>query len=42
MELRATLTTKLREGTVGEEFYARNQVQRNTVSPATRARRYTS
>ena len=31
MELRAKLETKLREGTVGEEFYAPNEVQRDTV-----------
>ena len=31
MELRATLETKLREGTVGEEFYVPNEVQRDTV-----------
>ncbi len=31
MELRAQLETKLREGTVGEEFYAPNEVQRDTV-----------
>jgi hypothetical protein len=31
MELRAKLETKLREGTVGEEFYVPNQVQRDTV-----------
>ncbi len=31
MELRATLETKLREGTVGEEFYTPNEVQRDTV-----------
>lgn len=31
MELRARLDTKLRQGTVGEEFYAPNEVQRDTV-----------
>jgi hypothetical protein len=31
MELRATLETGLREGTVGEEFYAPNQVERDTI-----------
>lgn len=31
MGLRATLETKLREGTVGEEFYVPNEVQRDTV-----------
>jgi hypothetical protein len=31
MELRAKLETRLREGTVGEEFYVPNQVQRDTV-----------
>ncbi len=31
MELRAKLETKLREGTVGEEFYVPNEVQRDTV-----------
>jgi hypothetical protein len=31
MEKRATLTTRLREGTVGEEFYTPNEVQRQTV-----------
>jgi hypothetical protein len=31
MELRATVPTKIREGTVGEEFYAPNQVKRDTV-----------
>jgi hypothetical protein len=31
MELRAKLETKLREGTVGEQFYVPNQVQRDTV-----------
>ncbi|HEY0319540.1 MAG TPA: hypothetical protein VGC66_01065 [Pyrinomonadaceae bacterium] len=31
MELRAKLDTKIREGTVGEEFYVPNQVQRDTV-----------
>jgi hypothetical protein len=31
MELRATLETRLREGTVGEEFYAPNEVRRDTV-----------
>lgn len=31
MALRAKLETKLREGTVGEEFYVPNQVQRETV-----------
>jgi hypothetical protein len=31
MELRASIDTKLREGTVGEEFYVPNEVQRNTV-----------
>lgn len=31
MELRAKLDTKLREGTVGEEFYVPNEVQRDTV-----------
>lgn len=31
MELRASLDTKIREGTVGEEFYVPNQVKRDTV-----------
>jgi len=31
MALRATLETKPREGTVGEEFYVPNEVQRDTV-----------
>lgn len=31
MELRASLETRLREGTVGEEFYVPNEVQRDTV-----------
>lgn len=31
MALRAKLETKLREGTVGEEFYVPNEVQRDTV-----------
>lgn len=31
MERRATLTTKIREGTVCEEFYVPNQVERDTV-----------
>ena len=31
MELRAKLDTRLREGTVGEEFYVPNEVQRDTV-----------
>jgi len=31
MELRADIDTKLREGTVGEEFYVPNEVQRDTV-----------
>jgi hypothetical protein len=31
MELRAKLETRLREGTVGEEFYVPNEVQRDTV-----------
>ena len=31
MELRAKLETKLREGTVGEQFYVPNEVQRQTV-----------
>ncbi|HEX6370752.1 MAG TPA: hypothetical protein VF006_17680 [Longimicrobium sp.] len=31
MELRATLTTKMREGTVGEAFYEPNEVKRSTV-----------
>jgi hypothetical protein len=31
MELRADIDTKLREDTVGEEFYAPNEVQRDTV-----------
>lgn len=31
MELRASVKTKIREGTVGEEFYAPNQVKRDTV-----------
>lgn len=31
MELRATLTTKLREGTVGDAFYTPNQAKRDTV-----------
>jgi hypothetical protein len=31
MELRASIETKIREGTVGEEFYTPNQVQRDTV-----------
>lgn len=31
MELRAELETKLREGTVGEQFYVPNEVQRETV-----------
>jgi hypothetical protein len=31
MELRATLKTKLREGTVGDAFYAPNEVKRDTV-----------
>jgi hypothetical protein len=31
MKLRATIDTKLREGTVGEEFYVPNEVQRDTV-----------
>lgn len=31
MELRAKLETRIREGTVGEEFYVPNQVQRDTV-----------
>lgn len=31
MELRATLETRLREGTVGEEFYVPNEVERDTV-----------
>jgi hypothetical protein len=31
MELRATLDTRLREGTVGEEFYVPNEVKRDTV-----------
>lgn len=31
MELRASLDTDLREGTVGDEFYVPNEVQRDTV-----------
>ena len=31
MELRADIDTELREGTVGEEFYVPNEVQRDTV-----------
>lgn len=31
MSLRATLETRLREGTVGDEFYVPNEVQRDTV-----------
>lgn len=31
MELRASLMTKIRQGTVGEEFYNVNQVERDTV-----------
>jgi hypothetical protein len=31
MSLRATLETRLREGTVGDEFYVPNEVQRETV-----------
>jgi hypothetical protein len=31
MELRASLDTKLREGTVGDEFYVPNEVQRDSV-----------
>jgi hypothetical protein len=31
MALRATLDTKLREGTVGDQFYVPNEVQRQTV-----------
>ena len=31
MSLRATLETRLREGTVGDEFYVANEVQRETV-----------
>jgi hypothetical protein len=31
MALRAKLDTKIREGTVGEEFYVPNEVQRDTV-----------
>ena len=31
MSLRAKLETKLREGTVGEQFYVPNEVQRDTV-----------
>jgi len=31
MELRASIKTRFREGTVGEEFYVPNQVQRDTV-----------
>lgn len=31
MELRASLETRIREGTVGEEFYVPNEVQRDTV-----------